>query len=54
MLGTIGPLGVLAPIAGVGVRTAGVRVRELDDILSFLEVERYLKCNERLFVRVFY
>ena len=46
-VGTVGPLGVLAPIAGVGVR-------ELDDIQSLLEVERYLKCNEGLFVRLSY
>ena len=47
LVSTIGPLGVLAPIAGVGIR-------ELDDILSFLKVERYLKYNEGLFVRLFY
>ena len=46
-VGTIGPLGVLVPIAGVGAR-------ELDDILSLLEVERCLKCNEGLFVRLSY
>ena len=39
----MGPLGIIAPIAGVGVR-------ELDDMLSLLEVERYLKYNEGLFV----
>ena len=44
---TIGPLGILIPIAGEGAR-------ELDDILSLLEVERYLKCNEGLFVRLSY
>ena len=44
---TIGPLGILAPIAGVGAR-------ELDDILSLLKVERCLKCNEGLFVRLSY
>ena len=44
---TIGPLGVLAPITGVGAR-------ELDDMLSLLEVERCLKCNEGLFVRLSY
>ena len=47
LVGTVGPLGVLAPIAGVGVR-------ELDDMLSLLEVERYSKCNEGLFVRLSY
>ena len=47
LVGTLGPLGVLVPVAGVGAR-------ELDDMLSFLEVERCLKCNEGLFVRLFY
>ena len=47
LVSTIGPLGILAPIAGVGVR-------ELDDILSLLKVERYLKYNEGLFVRLSY
>ena len=47
LVGTIGPLGILVPIAGVGVR-------ELNDILSLLEVERCLKCNEGLFVRLSY
>ena len=47
LLSTIGLLGMLAPIAGVGVR-------ELDDILSFLKVERCLKYNEGLFVGLFY
>ena len=46
-VGTIGPLGVLAPIASVGAR-------ELDDILSLLKIERCLKCNEGLFVRLSY
>ena len=46
-VGTVGPLGVLAPVAGVGVR-------ELDDMLSLLEVERCLKCNEGLFVGLSY
>ena len=47
LVGTVGPLGILVPMAGVGVR-------ELDDILSLLKVERYLKCNEGLFVRLSY
>ena len=47
LVSTIGPLGVLIPVAGVGVR-------ELDDILSLLKVERCLKCNEGLFVRLSY
>ena len=47
LVGTIGPLGVLAPMAGVGAR-------ELDDMLSLLEVERCLKYNEGLFVRLSY
>ena len=41
------PLGVFIPIAGAGVR-------EFDDILSLLEVERCLKCNEGLFVGLSY
>ena len=47
LVSTIGPLGVFVPIAGAGVR-------ELNDILSLLEVERCLKYNERLFVRLSY
>ena len=47
LVSTIGPLVMLVPIAGVGAR-------ELDDILSLLEVERCLKYNERLFVRLSY
>ena len=50
----MGSLGVLVTIAGVRVRVASAGVRELNDILSFLEVERCLKCNEGLFVRLFY
>ena len=38
---------MLAPVAGVGAR-------ELDDMLSLLEVERCLKCNEGLFVGLSY
>ena len=41
-------------LLGVLILMAAIRIRELDDILSFLEVERYLKCNEGLFVRLFY
>ena len=54
MSGTIGPLDILIPIARVRARVASVEARELDDILSFLKVERCLKYNEGLFVRFFY
>ena len=47
LVSTIGPLGILISIAGMGAR-------ELDDILSLLKVERCLKYNEGLFVRLSY